>query len=343
MRREVVLVTGAAGEMGQALIARLAEEGRTAILAVDLNPIPEETRRRCQVALTGDILDEALLARLVSQYEIPAVFHLAALLSTRAEFTPEAAHRVNVDGSLGLLRMAAEQSAWMGRPVTFLFPSSVAVYGLPDLATKQRAGPVPEDAWTMPATMYGCNKLYCEHLGRYYSKHYGQLGASPTAGRVDFRALRFPGLISAVTLPSGGTSDYAPEMIHAAARGDAYACFVREDTRMPFMAMPDAIRALLAIERAPRERLTRSSYNVTSFSPTAGRILERVRREFPGTQVSFAPDSRRQLIVDSWPVDQDDAQARRDWGWAPEFDEERAFEGYLFPTIRHRYAAAALA
>jgi nucleoside-diphosphate-sugar epimerase len=129
-------------------------------------------------------------------------------------------------------------------------------------------------------------------------------------------------------------------MIHAAARGQAYRCFVRPDTRMPFMAMPDAIRALLAVEAAPRERLTRSAYNVASFSPTAGEILARVRREFGDVQVSFETDSRRQAIVDSWPADQDDACARRDWGWAPEYDEARAFDEYLFPTIRSRYGRA---
>jgi nucleoside-diphosphate-sugar epimerase len=211
------------------------------------------------------------------------------------------------------------------------------VYGLPDLATKALAGAVREDEWTVPATMYGCNKLYCEHLGRYYARHYGQLGEASSQGRVDFRALRFPGLISAFTLPSGGTSDFAPEMIHAAARGQAYRCFVRPDTRMPFMAMPDAVRALLSLEAAPRERLTRSSYNVTSFSPTAGEIRDRVAREFGEVAVSFEPDVRRQAIVDSWPADQDDACARRDWGWTPEYDEAGAFEAYLFPTIRSRY------
>jgi nucleoside-diphosphate-sugar epimerase len=186
--------------------------------------------------------------------------------------------------------------------------------------------------------MYGCNKLYCEHLGRYYARHYGQLGSAAEGARVDFRALRFPGLVSATTLPSGGTSDYASEMIHAAARGQPYACFVREDTRMPFMAMPDAIRALLALEHAPREALRRAAYNVASFSPTAGQIHARVRREFPGARVSFVPDPRRQAIVDSWPADQDDARARHDWGWRPELDEPRAFEDYLFPTVRRRYA-----
>ena len=123
----------------------------------------------------------------------------------------------------------------------------------------------------MPLTMYGCNKLYREHLGRYYARHYKQLSAEPPA-RVDFRCLRFPGLISAETTPAGGTSDYAPEMIHAAARGEPYACFVRPDTRIPLMAMPDAIEALVRLASASRGQLTRSAYNVVAFSPTAQEI-----------------------------------------------------------------------
>ena len=130
------------------------------------------------------------------------------------------------------------------------------------METKRRAGKVHEDDYNTPTTMYGCNKLYCEQLGRYYARFYKQLAADPQSGRVDFRSVRFPGLISAMTVPSGGTSDYAPEMIHAAAKGEPYACFVRPDTRIPFMAMPDGVEALLALAAAPRERLTRTAYNL---------------------------------------------------------------------------------
>src|SRR5262249_53066147 len=144
-------------------------------------------------------------------------------------------------------------------PVLFVYPSSIAAYGLPDFDTKMRAGRVHEDEYAHPTTMYGCNKLYCEQLGRYYARYYKRLSADAIP-RVDFRAVRFPGLISAVTVPSGGTSDYAPEMIHAGAKGQAYDCFVRPDTTIPFMAMPDAIGALLAVAAAPRERLSRTAY-----------------------------------------------------------------------------------
>ena len=337
MRKEVVLVTGAAGEMGQALVERLAERGLH-VLALDVNPLPESVRQRCQVALTGDILDEKLLSRLVTEFAIPLVYHLAAVLSTRAEFNPEGAHRINVEGTLALLKLAAEQGVWLGRPVTFVFPSSIAAYGVPDLGTKTRVGAVKEHEWNVPTTMYGCNKLYGEHLGRYYARHYRQLAAATGEPHVDFRSLRFPGLISAFTLPTGGTSDYAPEMLHHAAQGLPYTCFVREDTRIPFMAMPDAIEALTRLEAAPRERLTAFVYNVTSFSPTAGELRDRTRQAFPGARITFEPDLKRQAIVDTWPVDQDDTRARRDWDWKPAYDEQRAFEEYLVPNIRARYA-----
>lgn len=190
----------------------------------------------------------------------------------------------------------------------------------------------------MPTTMYGCNKLYCEHLGRYYADHYRQLAAEPERYSVDFRAVRFPGLISAETLPTGGTSDYAPEMIHAAASGKPYTCFVREDTVIPFMAMPDAIKALRLLAHAPREKLTQRVYNVTSFSPTAGQLRDRVLQAFPDAQITFEPDLKRQGIVDTWPAVLDDSLARRDWGWSPDYDFERAFSDYLIPTISKRYA-----
>lgn len=338
MRKEVVLITGAAGEMGQALIQRLHSDGCDNVLAMDVNPIPEETRARCKVALNGDILDAVLLARLVSEFAVPTIYHLAAMLSTRAEFTPEAAHHVNVDGTLSLLKMAAEQSTWLGRSVVFVFPSSVAVYGFDSLAAKAAAGAVREEQANFPTTMYGCNKLYCEQLGRYYARHYRQLAADPHAHGVDFRSIRFPGLISAFTLPTGGTSDYAPEMLHAAAQGKPYRSFVRADTRIPFMAMPDAIKALTHLAAAPREALGTHAYNVTSFSPTAGEIFDEARAAFPGAQISFEPDAQRQAIVDTWPVDQDDARARSDWGWQPDYDQRRTFDEYLVPNIRRRYA-----
>ena len=335
MRKKITLITGASGEIGQALIKNLKENSDLPIITLDLSPLPEEVQPMV-TALQGDILDKALLARLVSEYEIDSIFHLAALLSTRGEFSPETAHRVNVEGTLGLLQMAAEQSAWRGQPVKFIFPSSIAAYGMPDLKTKAENAHVREWEWNTPRTMYGCNKLYCEQLGIYFSEYYRQL-APESQVMLDFRCLRFPGLISAFTVPSGGTSDYGPEMLHFAAQNKPYACFVREDVRIPFMAMPDAIKSLLLLTNAKRTALKHHVYNVTSFSLSAVEFRDWVLKFFPKAQISFQPDLKRQAIVDSWPGDLDDSAAQRDWGWSPDYGTERSFKEYLVPNIRARY------
>jgi len=337
VRKPVVLITGASGEIGHGLIERLAQDGRRPIITLDLKPLDAPQAALVQQQYAGSILDDNLLERILSEFEVELVFHLAALLSTRSEFTPTTAHHVNVEGTIRLLEFAQKQGESHGRPVVFLYPSSIAAYGLPDLETKARAGKVAEDLWNAPTTMYGCNKLYCEHLGSYYSHHYKQLAAENLSGKVDFRSVRFPGLISAVTVPSGGTSDYAPEMLHAAAQGLPYACFVRPDTRIPFMAMPDGVEALLRLAAAPKQALRRSVYNVGAFNPSAQEARARVAAAFPGADISFAPHEKRQRIVDSWPADVDDSAARRDWGFAPRYDEARAFSEYLVPTIRERY------
>lgn len=337
MRKPVVLITGAGGEIGHSLIDELAGSGTRAVVTLDVAPLDPALGAKVAREFTGSILDKSLLERILAEFEIDQIFHLAALLSTRSEFSPVTAHEVNVEGTLNLLEFAQREGESHGRPVTFLYPSSIAAFGLPSLAAKAAAGKVKEDQFTTPTTMYGCNKLYCEQLGAYYAKHYKQLSKDPQSGRVDFRSVRFPGLISAMTVPSGGTSDYAPEMIHAAAKGEAYACFVRPDAQIPFMAMPDGVAALLTLAAAPRESLTRTAYNLGAFAPTAGEVREEVLRAFPNADITFMVDEKRQGIVDSWPENVDDSAARRDWGFAPQYDFEKAFRDYLIPTIKQRY------
>lgn len=337
MRTKAILITGANGEVGHGLIRQLAEMGgMPPVIVLDIRGLDEVIRPMVYETKIGDILDTNLLENLINEYEIVTIYHLAALLSTNSEFNPEVAHRVNVQGTVNLLHLATVQSRLRGAPVQFIFPSSIAIYGLPDLKTKTEAGAIPEDHYNAPTTMYGCNKLYCEHLGRYYTFHYQQLAATPTPG-VDFRAVRFPGLISALTTPTGGTSDYAPEMVHAAAQGLPYKSFVREDSQIPFMVMPDAIAALLKLARTPAENLSRRVYNVTAFSPSAADIHRQTIAAFPGAEITYEPHLKRQAIVDSWPVDIDDRAARADWGWKPEYDFERGFGEYLIPRIHERY------
>jgi nucleoside-diphosphate-sugar epimerase len=335
MRKPVILITGAGGEIGHGLVTRLAASGST-LVTLDVMPLDQTLAPLVAREFSGSVTDTDVLNRMLAEFEIECVFHLAALLSTRAEFTPVTAHEVNVEGTLNLLEFAQKQGESHGRPVVFVYPSSIAAHGLPDIQTKAHAGRVREDDYNVPMTMYGCNKLYCEQLGRYYTRHYKQLSVDAVR-RVDFRSVRFPGLISAVTTPSGGTSDYAPEMISHAANGEPYACFVRPDTRIPFMAMPDGVDALLTLAWAPRERLTRTAYNVRAFNPSAAEIREVVLEAFPDATIAFKVDDKRQAIVDSWPEDVDDSAARQDWGFSPAYDFDRAFREYLIPTIRRRY------
>ncbi len=292
MRKAATFITGASGEIGHGLIERLASRRDGAIISLDLQPLAGEVAGLVDQHFVGSILDTSLLERVLAQYDVDRVFHLAALLSTRSEFTPATAHEVNVEGTLRLLEFAQEEGESHGRPVVLLYPSSIAAYGIPDVETKQRAESIREDDWNVPTTMYGCNKLYCEHLGRYYSQNYKQLAAEKQSGRVDFRSLRFPGLISAVTLPSGGTSDYAPEMLHAAAKGEPYACFVRPDTPIPFMTMPDAVEALLQLAEAPAASLSRRVYNVAAFNPSAEEIRGLVAEAFPAVVGSASSPTR---------------------------------------------------
>lgn len=340
-RNPSVLITGASGEIGHELIARLsARDPDRPVVTLDLNPLQAVLAPRVRQQFTGSILDTQLLERIIAEYEVDRVYHLAALLSTRSEFSPALAHKVNVEGTLNLLEFAQKEGESHGRPVVFFYPSSIAAFGLPDLAAKTAAGRIREDDFLFPTTMYGANKLYCEHLGRYYSRHYKQLAAEHLSGKIDFRCVRFPGLISAETVPSGGTSDYAPEMIHAAAAGKPYDCFVRPDTRIPFMAMPDAVDCILRLMEAPREKLTRTVYNVGAFAPSAAEVEAEVRVAFPAARLGTKVDVKRQGIVDSWPADVDDSAARRDWGHAPKYDFAACFRDHLIPRIRKRYAGA---
>jgi threonine 3-dehydrogenase len=336
MAQPTILVTGANGEMGHLLVPALSARGH-AVVAVDLSPIRGALAAACAETVHGSVQDGALVADVVARHRPAAVFHLAALLSRQAEADPERAHAVNVEATLALMRLLRAEAARAGRDVRFLFPSSIAVYGLPGAAEKAGAGAVSEEEWTQPTGMYGCNKLYCEMVGTYWTARARRDGVPG----VDFRALRFPGLISAETVPTGGTSDYAPEMVHAAAAGRPYACFVREDTRLPFLTMPDAVEAFLALADADPSRLTTRVYNLRGFSPTARELFAALAARFPGAQVRFEPDPARQALVDTWPGDVDDRRARSDWGFAPRHDLDSALDAYLLPGLKRAAGARA--
>ena len=345
-RQPAVFITGAGGEVGHGLITALSGQERADIVALDLRDLEQELKGQCASTYLADVCERDALDRLLAMYQVKEIYHLAAVLSTRAELAPEVAHQVNVNGTVNILQIAAEQGRMYGEPVKVVFPSSIAVYGFATTPQKKDAGAVSEYEHCKPSTMYGCNKLYCEHLGRYYAHSYRQLaqdsvqGDDKNRGVVDFRCARYPGLISAETVPTGGTSDFVPEMLHAAARGEAYKCFVREDSRIPFMTMPEAIDATLQLAAAPRNELTQIVYNIASFSPSAGEVAELVKQYFPAADITFVPDLRRQAIIDSWPEALDCSAAENDWGFAPTYTLEQAFEKYLVPRITKQYESA---
>ena len=328
-RTPVTLVTGAAGEIGTSLLERLERIGGQEVVTVDLQPLPGDTRRAGhREHFAGDILDEDLWRAFSGRYRPVAIFHLAAVLSTRVEEAPLLGQRVNVDGTARLLDLA-EKAARPGRPVRFIFPSSIAVYGFPTAAAKEAAPPVREEEQLAPFTLYGAQKLYIERLGVALERR----------GRgLDFRSVRLPGLISCETLPQGGTSDWAPELIHAAAQGATYACFVRREARLPFCAMPDAVDGIWRLAAAAKGRLTRNSYNLGGHPYSASEVIARVRQDFADARVVDRLDRTRDRIVASWPAAVDDRRARRDFGHAPVHDRETLFSRYLIPGIRRRYA-----
>lgn len=337
MTKEAVLITGANGEIGHGLIEHLVAEGRYRILALDLSDSHLKAIKDKIEFIEGDVRDQKLIEEIGEKYLLSKIFHLAALLSSRGEKDPILAHQVNVEGSLNLLNLAKRESDRQKRSVVFVFPSTIAAYGIRTPEIKHQAGKVTEDQFLEPITMYGTNKLSIEHLGRYFADFYSLLHETPDTVRIDFRCVRLPGVLSASSVPSGGTSDYGPEMLHAAAQGKLYECFVTAETILPFMTMPDAVQALIRISDAPRAKLTRKVYNVTSFSVSAAEIEAQVKEFFPAAQISYKPHQKRHMIVESWPAMVDDSPARRDFGFSPAYDFNRAFSDYLVPGVISRY------
>ncbi|NQS91214.1 MAG: NAD-dependent epimerase/dehydratase family protein [Chloroflexi bacterium] len=336
MLESKVLITGASGEIGQALIQSLSDDQQKEIVSLDLKPLPDKLAGK-STHILGNLLEKKTIESLENQHHFSHIFHLAAVLSTAAELNPLLGHQVNTCTTVDLLEMASRQSQKGKESVKFIFPSSIAVYGLPDLDTKNSLPPLKENQWTEPTTMYGCSKLYCEKVGVYYSEYYQQL-ADQIPVRLDFRAIRFPGIISAFTVPSGGTSDFGPEMIHAAAQGKPYDSFVRPDVRIPFLMMPDAVRSLLLLADAPEKDLSQRVYNITSFNFSAEEFKELTLSGYPEAEIGFNPDPPRQSIVDTWPADIDDSAARTDWGWHPLFDAQTGCREYLIENIAKHYS-----
>lgn len=329
------LVIGAGGQIGSDLIPALAADGHE-VWMLDLRP-PEATQAGAvleralagdptwrQRWITGDIAAPGTMQR-IEELAPDVVFHMAAILSAVGERDPGRCWDVNMAGLRGVLDVLAR----LGKDGTrrrIVWPSSIAAFG--PLPEGDEPEALPNEHPLLPTTMYGVTKVAGELLGAYYAAKQG----------VDFRSLRFPGLLSA-TEPGGGSSDYANEMYFAAARGEsAVTVFVREDARIPFMHMDDAVRSLRLLADAPEEQLTRRTYNVTSFAPRASEIAASIRGLGHELAVSYVPD-QRQAIVDSWPTDMDDRVARADWNWQPQLDLD-ATSRRLIADIRAADAGA---
>lgn len=311
------LVIGANGQIGSELTAALAGiDGDASVIAADV-ALPRVAHPVQFVCV--DVLDPRRLREIVERHTIDDVYLLAALLSAKGESAPLATWTLNVNGLLNVLELAREKKV-----SRVFWPSSIAAFGphSPSDAT-------PQWAVMDPTTIYGASKQSGERLCEYYFAKFG----------VDVRSLRYPGAISYSAPPGGGTTDYAVEIFVAARRREAYRCFLAEDTTLPMIYMPDAIRAALELMQADARRLgVRSSYNLSGVSFSPRELAAEIRRHVPGFEVVYAPDFR-QAIAESWPHTIDDSQARRDWGWMPRFDLARLTSDMLANMPLDRDAA----
>jgi len=319
----MILITGINGELGSALIKKLYNNYQNKIVGLDIKKPKAEIKSLLSKTYTGDIRDKKLIEKIFIENQITEIYHLAAVLSTKAESIPFLSNEINVDGFLNLIE-AIQKSNIITK---FFFPSSIAVY----LLNNKNDIAITEDQFCNPNNIYGCNKLYCEKLGTYFS-HYSDL-----KNNIDFRAIRFSGIISANTLPQGGTSDYAPEMIHNAIQNKAYTCFVREDSCIPFMVMPDAIDSIIQLMKADKRRLKRDVYHIQAFNPTVKQIYKKIITYFPKFKLEYNVNLKRQALIDSWPSKLNQSSAKNDWDWAPKYNFDEAFDKYLIPKIQEYY------
>ncbi|MDI6840547.1 MAG: NAD-dependent epimerase/dehydratase family protein [bacterium] len=296
-----ILVTGALGQIGSELIEKLREKYDNAnVVGADIKPQPKEKMLKPGPFELIDVLDKDAIENIVIKYKIDTIYHMAAILSVVGEQKPQLAFNVNVLGLYNVLEVGREHKL-----ERIMIPSSIAVFG-PESPKHN----TPNETILRPTTMYGITKVTGELLGNYYFYHFG----------LDVRGLRYPGIISYKTLPGGGTTDYAVEMYYEAIKHKRYTCFVREDTVLPMMYMPDAIKAIIGLAEADISKLRHHcDFNVTAMSFSAGELAASIKEIIPEFKCEYKPDYR-QKIADSWPKSLDDSAAREEWGWHPEYE-----------------------
>lgn len=296
-----ILVTGATGQIGAELTLALRERyGADNVIAAGHRREPSGHLAQTGPYVSLDVRDAAALDTVVSGQRITVIYHLAALLSAVAEEQPLQAWDINMNGLLNVLESARQHGCQV------FFPSSIAAFGpgTPPFDT-------PQDTVQHPSTIYGITKVTGELLCDYYHRRYG----------VDARGVRYPGLISSQVLPGGGTTDYAVDIFYAAVKQRHYDCFLRADTQLDMMYMPDAIQAAIQLMETDVSRLThRNGFNVTAMSFTPAQLAAEIRQHLPGFTIGYAIDPLRQAIADSWPRRMDDSAARNEWGWQPQYD-----------------------
>ena len=301
MSKEKILVTGATGQIGSELTLKLRKKyGNDNVVAAGHKRKPSEKLLESGPFVYLDVTDKEAIEKVVKEYEIDTIYHLAAVLSAIGEEKPQLAWHVNINGLYNVLEVAREYGL-----LRVFWPSSIAVFGpeAPRVNT-------PQNTVLIPRTVYGVTKVAGELLCNYYFTKFG----------VDVRSVRYPGIISSETLPGGGTTDYAVEIFYEAIKHRRYICFVREDTVLPMMYMPDCLKAALDLMEADADKITcRTSYNVSAMSFSAGELVAEIKKYIPDFTCEFKPDFR-QKIADSWPMSIDDSAARRDWGWKPAYD-----------------------
>ena len=328
MKTKISLITGASGEIGQNLISYFLKSNNRKIVALDLNKSKKDTR--VFKFIRGSILDENILAEINEKYIVEEIFHLAAVLSTKAEKNKTLAQEVNINGTINLLKLALSQYSINNTKTKFFFPSSIAVYNVEEKNNHSKNN-INENSYCNPKTIYGQHKLLCENLGTALNNDVNEQKL-----KIDFRCIRFPGIISINSMPTGGTSDYAPEMIHHAFNNNDYTCFVNAKSCLPFIVMPDAINSIIRIMNMPKEKLNKTVYNITSFSPTVSKLYDIIKNKFPEFKLNYNIDKMRQSIVDGWPNYIDDSLAKNDWGWKAKYNLEQAFNDYIIPGLKNK-------
>ena len=306
-----ILVIGSTGQIGSELTRELRNiyGGSHVVAGYIAGQEPRGELRDGGPMALADVTRPEDIARVVERYDVDTIYNLAALLSVVAEQKPLLAWKIGIDGLLGVLEVARE------RGCAVFTPSSIGSFGP---TTPQEH--TPQDTIQRPKTIYGISKVTTELLSDYYYNKYG----------VDTRSVRFPGIISHVTLPGGGTTDYAVDIFYSAVRGERFVCPLKEGTMLDMMYMPDALRAAIMLMEANPDRLVHhNGFNVTAMSFSPEKIYAEIKKYKPDFEMVYEVDPLKQFIAESWPDRMDDTCARREWGWAPTYDITRMTQDML--------------